>query len=68
MTNFLIFDLTSNNVLKHLGEYGEADLLTPDKHFNIITLLCRNAMMRTCYVDITYKYMYPYLAQLGSHH
>lgn len=53
MTNFLIFDLTSNNVLKHLGEYGEADLLTPDKHFYIITLLCGNAMMRICCVDIT---------------
>lgn len=53
MTNFLIFDLTSNNVLKHLGEYREADLLTPDKHFSIIILLCRNGMMRTCYVDIT---------------
>lgn len=46
MTNFLIFDLTSDNVLKHLEEHGEADLLTFDLDFNITA--CRNVMMKTC--------------------
>lgn len=51
MTNFLIFDLTSDNVLKHLEKYGKADLVTFHVDFNITAY--GNMVMKTCYTDTT---------------
>lgn len=61
MTSLLIFDLAPDDVLKHLREDGEADLLT----FGLTA--SRNTMMGTLkHTDAAHPH--PYLAQLGSHH
>lgn len=65
MTNFLIFDLTSDNVLKHLEKYGKPYKLRFHLDFHIAA--CGNMMMKMCLTGM-YHFPYPYLAQLGSHH
>lgn len=52
MADFLVFDLSSDNVLEHLGEQA----LTSD----IDSYQCESVM--------TGKFLYPDLAELGGHH